>query len=131
MNKSKFKVLKKMSNLVLYKLFPQIFKFTRPCLRQDVLIMIANCFYFKVCSQELQFMTLNKEFHLINPTNLEYILYNICSKLVGLIRWNSLFNVINYNIGLADKPWIPNWGEVRWNFIKFVKKGVEKRGKEA
>ena len=62
---------------------------------------------------------------------MEYILYNICSKLVGLIRWNSLFNVINYNIGLADKPWIPNWGEVRWNFIKFVKKGVEKRGKEA
>ena len=42
-----------------------------------------------------------------------------------------LFNDINYNTGLADKPWSPNCSKVRWNFIKFEKKGVEKRGKQA
>ena len=41
-------------------------------------------------------MTLNKEFHLINPTNLEYILYSGINQM-------ELFNDINYNIGLADK----------------------------
>ena len=63
-----------MPNLILSSLLPQILKFTRPCLRLGVLIMIVTRFYFKVCSQELWLMTLNKEFHLINPTNLECLI---------------------------------------------------------
>ena len=60
LNKPKFKIFKKCP-LFLYSL----------------LIMTITCFYFKVCSQELWFMTLNKTFHPVNPTNLEYPLYLI------------------------------------------------------
>ena len=49
LEQTKIYSFKKMTNLVSYLVIPQILKFTRPCLRLGVLIMIVTCFYFKVC----------------------------------------------------------------------------------
>ena len=53
-------------------------------------------------------MALNKEYHLINATNLEYILH--------LISWQAMKSQME-------------WSQVK--FHKVWKKGVEQRGKQA